>query len=117
MVTSYQRKSRKEQRDEAADAPSGNDPGSQFARTILAHSAKLGKIATRRNNRGGNIGRVVSRNVPAGKTPYGYRYHAEYEDLGHGRRKLISANWLIDSLSPEGKLIHGSEAWIVNQVF
>jgi len=100
-----------------ADAPSGNDPGSQFARTILAHAAKLVKIANRRNNRGGNIGRVVSRNVPAGKTPYGYRYHAEYEDLGHERRKLISANWLVDSLDPEGKLIHGSEAWIVNQVF
>lgn len=47
------------------DAPSGNDPGSQFARTILAHAAKLVKIANRKNNRGGNIGRVINRNVPA----------------------------------------------------
>jgi hypothetical protein len=100
-----------------ADAPSGNDPGSQFARTILAHAAKLVKIANRRNNRGGNIGRVISKNVPAGKTPYGYQYHAEYEDLGHGRRKLIVASWLIDSFDDEGKLKYGSEAWIVNQIF
>ena len=100
-----------------ADAPSGNDPGSQFARTILAHAAKLVKIANRRNNRGGNIGRVINRNVPAGKTPYGYRYMAEYEDLGHGQRKLISAIWVIDSLDEDGRLVYGSEAWIVNQVF
>jgi hypothetical protein len=32
-----------------ADAPSGNDPGSRFARTILAHAAKLVKIANRTN--------------------------------------------------------------------
>jgi len=100
-----------------ADAPSGNDPGSQFARTILAHAAKLVKIANRRNNRGGNIGRVVNKNVPAGKTPYGYRYKAEYEEPVHGRRKLISASWLVDSVDTEGKLVHGSEAWIVTQVF
>ncbi len=48
-----------------ADALSGNDLGSQFARTILAHAAKLVKIANRKNNRGGNIGRVINRNVPA----------------------------------------------------
>lgn len=100
-----------------ADAPSGNDMGSQFARTILAHAAKLVKIANRRNNRGGNIGRVVSKNVPAGKTPYGYRYQAEYEDLGQGKRKLINATWLIESMDTEGKYVLGSEAWIVNQVF
>jgi site-specific DNA recombinase len=66
-----------------ADAPSGNDLGSQFARTILAHAAKLVKIANRKNNRGGNIGRVVNKNVPAGKTSFGYRYKAEYEDIGN----------------------------------
>ncbi|GEM_PF-3662364 len=32
-----------------ADAPSGNDPGSQFARSILAHAAKLVKLANRKN--------------------------------------------------------------------
>ena len=100
-----------------ADAPSGNDPGSQFARTILAHAAKLVKIANRRNNRGGNIGRVVNKNVPAGKTPYGYRYDADYEDLGQGRRKLISAKWIVDSVDSNGNLVYGSEAWIVNQIF
>lgn len=100
-----------------ADAPSGNDPGSQFARTILAHAAKLVKIANRKNNRGGNIGRVVNKNVPDGKTSYGYSYKAKYKDLGHLRRKLISASWEIDSLDPDGQLVYGSEAWIVNQVF
>jgi len=55
--------------------------------------------------------------VPAGKTSYGYRYKAKYEDLGHLRRKLISASWEIDSLDPDGQLVYGSEAWIVNQVF
>ncbi len=100
-----------------ADVPSGNDPGSQFARTILAHAAKLVKIANRRNNRGGNIGRVVSGNVPAGKTSYGYMYQANYEDLGYGRRKLIKAEWVVDKLDPEGEFEFGSEAWTVAQVF
>ena len=100
-----------------ADAPSGNDPGSQFARTILAHAAKLVKLANRRNNRGGNIGRVVGGNVPAGKTSYGYKYDAQYEDLGHGRRKLVKADWVIDKKTPEGELEWGSEAWTVVQIF
>ena len=86
-----------------ADAPSGNDLGSQFARTILAHTAKLVKIANRKNNRGGNIGRAINWNIPAGKTPYGYKYYADYEDLGHRRRKLLAACWLVDKLDPEGE--------------
>jgi site-specific DNA recombinase len=100
-----------------ADAPSGNDPGSQFARTILAHAAKLVKLANHRNNRGGNIGRVVNGNVSAGKTSYGYKYEAQYEDVGHGRRKLTKADWLIDKKTPEGDLEYGSEAWTVVQIF
>ena len=36
-----------------ADAPSGNNPGSQFARTILAHAAKLVKVANRTNEQQG----------------------------------------------------------------
>jgi len=100
-----------------ADAPSGNDPGNQFARTILAHAAKLVKIANRKNNAGGNVGRVINRNVPAGKTPYGYKYHAEYEDLGYGRRKLLQAWWEIDKIDPEGSPEWGSEAWVVAQTF
>ncbi len=100
-----------------ADAPSGNDPGSQFARTILAHAAKLVKLANRKNNRGGNIGRVVAGNAPAGKTSYGYKYKARYEDLGYGLRRLIKAEWIIDSKTPEGELELGSEAWSLNQIF
>jgi len=69
------------------------------------------------NNRGGNIGRVINRNVPAGKTPYGYKYHADYEDLGHGRRKLLAACWLVDKLDPGGEPERGSEAWIVTRIF
>jgi len=100
-----------------ADAPSGDDPGSQFARTILAHAAKLVKIANRKNNRGGNIGRVLSKNVPAGKTPYGYEYRAEYADLGHGHRKLIKAWWQLNKSDSEGNLEKYSEAWVVAQTF
>jgi site-specific DNA recombinase len=100
-----------------ADVPSGSDPGSQFARTILAHAAKLVKLANRANNRGGNIGRVVAGNVPAGKPSYGYTYRAEYEDLGHGRRKLIRAWWEINALDADGSLLWGSEAWVVSQIF
>lgn len=40
-----------------SDVPNGNDLNSQFTRTILAHAAKLVKLANRKNNRGGNIGR------------------------------------------------------------
>jgi uncharacterized protein YbaR (Trm112 family) len=100
-----------------ADVPNGVDPGSQFARTILAHAAKLVKIVNRRNNRGGNIGRVVSGNVPAGKTSYGYKYQAQYDTLSHGRRKLVKAEWVVDSLNSDGELEFGSEAWTVVQVF
>ena len=100
-----------------ADVPSGNDPGSQFARTILAHAAKLVKLANRKNNTGGNIGRVINKNVPAGKPSYGYEYKAEYEDLGHGRRKLIKAWWQVNRLDTDGKPEQGSEAWVVTKVF
>lgn len=99
------------------DAPSGNDPGSQFARTILVHAAKLVKLANRKNNRGGNRGRAVSGNVPAGKPSYGYTYHAEYQDLGHGKRKLIRACWERNALDTDGNLIWGSEAWVVTYIF
>jgi len=100
-----------------ADAPSGSDPGSQFARAILAHAAKLVKIANRRNNSAGNVGRVVAGNVPAGKVPYGYTYRAEYQDLGHGKRKLIRAWWEVNALDAEGNPVSGSEAWVVVQIF
>ena len=101
-----------------ADVPNGNDPNSQFTRTILAHAAKLVKLlANRRNNRGGNIGRVVSGNVPAGKPSYGYTYRAEYQGLEHGKRKLIRAWWEVDVLDADGTPKRGSETWVVVQVF
>ncbi|BAZ97297.1 Site-specific recombinase [Dehalococcoides mccartyi] len=100
-----------------ADVPNGNDPNSQFTRTILAHAAKLVKLANRRNNRGGNIGRVVSGNVPAGKPSYGYIYRAEYQALEHGRRKLIRAWWEINALEADGTYKIGSEAWVVKEIF
>ena len=100
-----------------ADVPNGNDPNSQFTRTILAHAAKLVKLANRRNNRGGNIGRVVSGNVPAGKPSYGYTYRAEYQGLEHGKRKLIRAWWEVDVLDADGTPKWGSETWVVVQVF
>jgi site-specific DNA recombinase len=100
-----------------ADVPSGNDPGSQFARTILAHAAKLVKLANRGNNRGGNIGRVVKGYVPAGKTSYGYIYRAEYQNFGYGKRTLIRAWWEVNALDADGNPVWGSEAWVVVQIF
>ena len=55
--------------------------------------------------------------MPAGKTPHGYIYRAQYEDLGHGRRKLLRAWWDIDKLDAEGSPEWGSEAWVVTQIF
>jgi len=97
-----------------ADVPSSNDPGSQFARTILAHAAKLVKLANRKNNRGGNIGRVLKGWVPAGKVPYGYKYRKEV-DPASGR--TIRAWWEVNDLDPTGNPIWESEAWVVVQIF
>jgi hypothetical protein len=97
-----------------ADAPSGNDPGSQFARTILAHAAKLVKLANRRNNRGGNIGRIMKGWVPAGKISYGYKYSKEI-DAESGR--TTKAWWAVSDFDNQKHLIWGSEAWIVTQTF
>lgn len=100
-----------------ADAPSGNDPSSQFARTILAHAAKLVKLANRKNNRGGNIGRVARGWVPAGKTPYGYSYKADKEIAPNGRIIVKKAWWEVNELDLNGNPLWGSEAWAVIQIF
>jgi hypothetical protein len=97
-----------------ADVPNGNDPNSQFTRTILAHAAKLVKLANRRNNRGGNIGRVVKGWVPAGKVPYGYKYRKEIDPLSD---TTIKAWWDVDQLDPNGNPVPGTEVWVVTQVF
>jgi site-specific DNA recombinase len=99
------------------DAPSGTDPMSQMVRMAIASAAKFVKLANRENNRGGNIGRAVSGNVPAGKTSYGYTYCAEYQELGHGKRKLIRAWWEVNALDADGNPVWGSEAWVVVQIF
>jgi hypothetical protein len=99
------------------DAPSGTDPMSQMVRMAMASAAKFVKLANRNNNRGGNIGRAVSGNVPAGKPSYGYTYRAEYQELEHGRRKLIRAWWEINSIGAGGNLEWGSEAWVVTEIF
>ncbi len=41
------------------DAPSGMDIGSQFVRSALTFSNKLARLATNRNARTGNVGRVL----------------------------------------------------------
>ena len=48
-----------------ADAPNGSDPMSQMVRQNLAHAAKFLKLANRKNNRGGNIRRVLKGLAPA----------------------------------------------------
>jgi hypothetical protein len=100
-----------------ADAPNGNDPGSQFARSILAHAAKLVKLSNHKNSRGGNIGRMVRGFVPAQKAPYGYRYRREGEIGPDGRLHISRAWWNIDELGPDGKPVWGSPAWVVVQMF
>jgi hypothetical protein len=67
------------------DAPSGMDIGSQFARSALTFSNKLTRLATNRNARAGNIGRVLKGSVPAGKAAYGYSYHRDAEMTSNGK--------------------------------
>ena len=99
-----------------ADAPNGSDPMSQMVRQNLAHAAKFVKLANRKNNRGGNIGRVLKGMVPALRPPHGYTYHAEYREEA-GRRSVVNAWWEIDALDPDGELLHPSPAWAVRQIF
>ena len=99
-----------------ADAPNGSDPMSQMVRQNLAHAAKFVKLANRKNNRGGNIGRVLKGMVPALRPPYGYTYHAEYREEA-GRRSVVNAWWEIDALGSDGELLHPSPVWVVRQIF
>lgn len=41
------------------DAPSGMDPGSQFARSAITFSNKIARLATHSNARAGNISRIL----------------------------------------------------------
>jgi hypothetical protein len=100
-----------------ADAPNGDDPGSQFARSILTHAAKLVKLSNRRNARGGNIGRVTKGWVPAHKAAYGYQYKADREIGSDARVVIKKAWWEVDEIGPDGEPLEGSPAWIVAQLF
>ena len=99
-----------------ADAPSGSDPMSQMVRQNLAHAAKFVKLANRKNNRAGNIGRVLKGMVPAHKPSYGYLYRAEYREEST-RRIVMNAWWELDTLGPNGSPEYGSPAWVVESAF
>ncbi len=70
------------------DAPSGMDIGSQFARSAITFSNKLTRLATNRNARAGNIGRVLKGWVPSSKAPYGYTYRRDAEITSEGRIQI-----------------------------
>ncbi len=99
-----------------ADAPNGSDPMSQMVRQNLAHAAKFVKLANRKNNRGGNVGRALKGMAPAFRAAYGYTYRAQYREEG-GRRTVIGAWWEVDSLGPDGQPTHRTPAWVVQQLF
>jgi hypothetical protein len=99
------------------DAPSGMDVGSQFARSALTFSNKLARLATNRNARAGNVGRVLKGWVPAHKAAYGYVYHRDAELGGDGRILIKKAWWEIDSVGPDGEVIPLSPADVIRKVF
>ncbi len=100
-----------------ADAPNGSDPMSQMVRQNLAHAAKFVKLANRKNNTGGNVGRVLKGLVPAHRAAYGYLYRADREIGPNGRVIIKKAWWEIDELGPDGQPLYGSPAWVVVQIF
>ena len=83
----------------------------------MAYAAKLSKEAIHKNARGGQIGRVMKGWVPAHKAPYGYRYEADREIGADARVHIKRAWWEVDGEGPDGDLLEGSPAWVVEQVF
>ncbi|MBI2846262.1 MAG: recombinase family protein [Chloroflexi bacterium] len=99
------------------DAPSGMDVGSQFARSALTFSNKLARLATNRNARAGNIGRVLKGWAPSCKAAYGYTYRRDAE-IGHdGRIQIKRAWWELNSLGPDDQPLPGSPADTVVKIF
>jgi len=96
------------------DAPAGSDFGSEAARLFLALGNKLRVRTNRDSNRAGNVGRVLKGWVPAGKPAYGYQYRKKVDPSSGA---TLRAWWEIDQVDPEGNILYGSEAWVVNQVF
>ena len=82
----------------------------------IAYAAKFVKLANRKNNLGGNIGRALKGIASAFRASYGYMYRAEYTEVS-GRRNVVKAWWEIDSLGPDRKPNQGSPAWVVQRVF
>jgi DNA invertase Pin-like site-specific DNA recombinase len=73
------------------DAPSGQDIWSMFARSGMSY-ANLVRVKTNRESAlGGNIARVMTGKVPAGRVPYGYRYRCKEEIDSRGRRRISEA--------------------------
>jgi len=99
------------------DATSGTDVGSQFARSALTFSNKLARLATNRNARTGNTGRVLKGSVPSTKAPYGYTYRRDAEITKDGRVRIKRAWWDVDKLDSDGNVVPGSPADIIKKVF
>jgi DNA invertase Pin-like site-specific DNA recombinase len=99
------------------DAPSGMDIGSQFARSALTFSNKLTRLATNRNARAGNVGRVLKGWVPSTKAAYGYSYRRDAEITQDGRVRIKRAWWEVDKLDSEGNPILHSPADTVTNIF
>jgi len=98
------------------DAPSGMDIGSQFVRSAITFSNKMSRLATDRNARAGNIGRVLKGWVPSHKAPYGYVYRRDAE-ISDGRIRIKKAWWEIDQADRDGNLIKGSPAETVVRIY
>ena len=99
------------------DAPSGMDPGSQFTRSVITFSNKMARLATHKNARAGNIGRILKGSVPALKAAYGYRYRRDAEITSDGRVHIKKAWWEIDEADADGVPLENTPAWVVTQIF
>ncbi len=99
------------------DAPSGMDVGSQFARSAITFSNKLARLATNRNARAGNIGRVLKGWAPSQRAAYGYVYRRDAEITHDGKIQIKKAWWEVNSAGPDGKPVPGSPADVVTKMF
>ncbi|MFC2042121.1 recombinase family protein [Chloroflexota bacterium] len=99
------------------DAPSGMDIGSQFARSALTFSNKLTRLATNRNARAGNVGRVLKGWVPSTKAAYGYSYRRDAEITQDGKVRIKRAWWEANELDPGGNPVPLSPADTVINIF
>ena len=75
------------------------------------------RLATNRNARAGNVGRVLKGWVPACKAPFGYSYERDAEITHDGKVHIKRAWWAADRLDAEDKPVAGSPAEIVVLIF